>query len=58
MGLIRKTLSACTLGAIALQSDKKRASRSARLTKRAAKKQNRLIKKQNRLLKQQSRQRD
>ena len=48
MGLIRKTLSICTLGLIDFRSDKERIARSARLTKEATRKQNRLIERQTR----------
>lgn len=38
MGIIRKTMSVTTLGAVDFLSDKERTARSARLTKEAARK--------------------
>jgi hypothetical protein len=54
VGLIRKTLSASTLGAVDWKSDKERMAASARKTKTAAKKGNKLLEEQNALLRQQA----
>lgn len=45
MGLIRKTMSLGTLGAVDFRSDKERAAAYAKATKREAKKQTKIMKK-------------
>lgn len=50
MGLIRKTLSAGTFGAVDFRSDKERIARKTAKNARAAKKANKLLRKQNRIL--------
>lgn len=53
MGLIRKTLSASTVGLVDWKSDKERVAASARKTKSATRKTNKLLKEQNKLLREQ-----
>lgn len=53
MGLIRKTTSALTLGAVDWKSDKERIASNSRKTKKATKKTNKLLEEQNRLLRKQ-----
>ena len=50
MGIIRKSLSMGTLGAVDFRSDKERIARKTAKGARAAKKANKLMKEQNRIL--------
>jgi hypothetical protein len=50
MGLIRKTLSASTLGLVDFRSDKERIARSGRRTDKGIQQQNKLIAEQNKLI--------
>ncbi|MEX1655483.1 hypothetical protein ABZ960_20240 [Streptomyces pseudovenezuelae] len=51
MGIIRKTLSVGTLGAVDFRSDKERTAAYAKATKKQAKKQTKLMKEQAKLQK-------
>ncbi|MFJ6183796.1 hypothetical protein [Streptomyces sp. NPDC092295] len=54
MGIIRKTMSVGTLGAVDFRSDKERTAAYTKAAKKQAKKQTKLLKQQTKLLKQQN----